>query len=268
MRAFSSTAESARSTFDKMPEIMQLEVMKCLKALAITIDAKTEESIDIKRIKAQYLKLAQMYHPDVITNRLESEKATDQEKEKAMAEAEDKFIEVKEAFDRLVELNDEYQGQLLTDPEAELAERMEQEARRAQMHELRMKMAKAKKGQKEEESKKLAEEEERMKEEHRIRQLRRQAVVDRQIKELDALRKYEIKMLVRIDKEFSDITYVPASSLGEQIAEICKRNRQKRNPEDALHLRPYYDHAEQIKLFDESSLSQAKHLENNKELLK
>lgn len=39
-----------------------------------------------------------------------------------MVAAEDKFIEVKEAFDRLVELNVEYQGKLLIDAEAELAE--------------------------------------------------------------------------------------------------------------------------------------------------
>lgn len=74
-----------------------------------------------------------------------------------------------------------------------------------------------------------------MKEEERIKELRRRAVVDKQIKELDALRKYEIKMLVRIDKEFSDITYVPTSSLGMIIDEICKRKHTKRNPEDALH---------------------------------
>lgn len=125
-----------------------------------------------------------------------------------------------------------------------MAEKLEQEARRAQMHELRLRMADAKKEQREEEQRKLALEEERIQEQHRIKQLRRQAVVDKQIAELAALRKYEIKMLVRLDKEFSDITYVPASSLAMQIAEICKRNHQKRNPEDMHHLRPYYDHAE------------------------
>jgi len=35
------------------------------------------------------------------------------------------FIAVKAAFDKLVELNDEFKGKLLTDPEAELAEQLE-----------------------------------------------------------------------------------------------------------------------------------------------
>lgn len=93
-----------------------------------------------------------------------------------------------------------------------------------------------------------------MKEEARLKELRRQEVVEKQVRELAALRKYEIKMLVRIDKEYSDVTYVPASSLGMQIDILCKRNNSKRSPEDIKHLRPYYDQAEQIKLFDESSL--------------
>lgn len=67
------------------------------------------------------------------------------------------------------------------------------------------------------------------------------------------MRKYEIKMLVRIDKEFSDITYVPTSSLGMMIDEICKRKHTKTNPEDALHLRPYYDYEETIAEFDKAS---------------
>jgi len=74
-------------------------------------------------------------------------------------------------------------------------------------------------------------------------------------------------MLVRIDKEYSDITYVPTSSLGELIAELCKKNHTKRNPEDALHNRPYYDYDERIKEFDASSYSKTKMIENNPELL-
>ena len=52
-------------------------------------------------------------------------------------------------------------------------------------------------------------------------------------------------MLVRMDKEFSDITYVPASSLGSQIDNLCKRDTNKKFGEDeAKHLRPYYDYDE------------------------
>ena len=74
-------------------------------------------------------------------------------------------------------------------------------------------------------------------------------------------------MLVRLDKEYSDITYIPTNSLGMQIAELCKRNHQHRNPEDALHGRPYYDHKQQIKQFDESSLGSSLRVESNPELL-
>ena len=42
--------------------------------------------------------------------------------EAAMAKAEENFIEVKASFDKLVQLNDEYGGDLLIDPEAERAE--------------------------------------------------------------------------------------------------------------------------------------------------
>ena len=95
-----------------------------------------------------------------------------------------------------------------------------------------------------------------MREEERIRQLRRRAVVERQIAELDALRKYEIKMLVRMDKEFSDITYVPTSSLGSLIDDLCKRHDNKKfGEQEAKHNRPYYDYEERVKLFDNSSIS-------------
>ena len=65
---------------------------------------------------------------------------------------------------------------------------------------------------------------------------------DKQTAELEALRKYEIKMLVRIDKEYSDITYVPTSSLKDLIDNLCKRNDDIRNPDDIKHNRPYYDY--------------------------
>ena len=49
-------------------------------------------------------------------------------------------------------------------------------------------------------------------------------------------------MLVRIDKEYSDITYVPTSSLKDLIDNLCKRNDDIRNPDDIKHNRPYYDY--------------------------
>ena len=51
------------------------------------------------------------------------------------------FIEVKAAFDRLVELNEQFDGNLLVDPEQELAEQMEKDAKRQQMLDLKMKIA-------------------------------------------------------------------------------------------------------------------------------
>ena len=90
---------------------MQREVVKCLKILEIQ-SSETSEAIDIKRIKEQYLRLAQKYHPDVVANSDEHDESS----------AEEMFIEVKSSFDRLVELNEQFDGNLLTDPEAELAE--------------------------------------------------------------------------------------------------------------------------------------------------
>lgn len=59
------------------------------------------------------------------------------------------------------------------------------------------------------------------------------------------MRKYEIKMLVRMDKEYSDITYVPTSSLGSMIDNLCKRHANiKFGEEEAKHNRPYYDYEE------------------------
>ena len=248
-----------------MPEVMQNEVLECLSLLEIKPD-KTAQSFNIKSIKEQYLRLAQMYHPDVVAQIKEEEM---KEGESLMV-LEEKFIQVKEAFDRLVELNGQYGGQLLIDPETERAEELEKQARRAQMHELRMKMAKARVGQQHEDKLRLEQLEVKLNEEERIRELRRQAVVAKQIAELDALRKYEIKMLVRMDKEYSDITYVPTSSLGSMIDNLCKRHANiKFGEEEAKHNRPYYDYEEQVKLFDQSSISRKmEEIQNNPELQK
>lgn len=124
------------------------------------------------------------------------------------------------------------------------------------MHDLRMKMARAKAERKVDDNIRFQQLEEKLNEEERIRGLRRQAVVDKQCFELEALRKYEIKMLVKMDKEFSDITYVPTSSLGSLIDQLCKRhNNVKFSDEEKEHLRPYYNYDEQIKQFDQSSIA-------------
>jgi len=60
-------------------------------------------------------------------------------------------VEIKEAFDKLVEINSEFGGHLLIDPEAELAAQLEKEQQRQRMQELRMKMARARFEQKLEE---------------------------------------------------------------------------------------------------------------------
>ena len=55
---------------------------------------------------------------------------SDKEKQ-SVEELEEKFVEIKEAFDKLIDINNEYKGQLLSDPEAELAESIELQARQA-----------------------------------------------------------------------------------------------------------------------------------------
>ena len=59
-------------------------------------------------MKTEYLKLAQRYHPDaVLANAKQgTEDGEEIDEDAIVAEAEEKFIEMKEAFDRLVELND------------------------------------------------------------------------------------------------------------------------------------------------------------------
>ena len=84
---------------------MQDEVIKCLNLLEIKTD-KTAQSFNIRAIKEQYLRLAQMYHPDVIAQIKKEELKVGE----SLEELEEKFVEVKEAFDRLVELNGQYGG--------------------------------------------------------------------------------------------------------------------------------------------------------------
>ena len=78
-----------------------------------------------------------MYHPDVMASRIKEGTSEAGEQQEEEIDVEERFVEVKEAFDKLVKLNDEYGGQLLVDPEAELAEQLEKQAQRAHMHELK-----------------------------------------------------------------------------------------------------------------------------------
>ena len=72
-----------------------------------------------------------------------------------------------------------------------------------------------------------------------------------------------------MDKEFSDITYIPATSLGSQIDEICKRYENfEQSEEERKHNRPYYNYEAQVKNFDESSFSKQKEIQNNPLLMK
>jgi len=68
---------------------------------------------------------------------------------------------------------------LLTDPEAELAEKLEKDARRAAMHDLKTKLAEAKAEKKEQDVRRMMMLEEEMKEKERINDIRRRDVVDR-----------------------------------------------------------------------------------------
>ena len=108
---------------------MQVEVVKCLQTLEIPL-IEAEQSINIKRIKESYLRLAQKYHPDSTFDAAEEENYDH--------EVEDMFIEVKAAFDKLVELNHQWNGALLTDPEAELLHEIEQRKKRETMNKLKM----------------------------------------------------------------------------------------------------------------------------------
>ena len=87
------------------------------------------------------MKLAQKYHPDAVN--AQAAKAEEGEVSLTNEQAEETFIEVKAAFDRLVELNVEYQGKLLIDAEAELAEKIEEAKKQAAMREVRMNIARA-----------------------------------------------------------------------------------------------------------------------------
>ena len=111
--ATAKAQEDTRNVFTRMPELMKIEVLECLSLLEIKPE-KTAQSINVKAIKKQYLELAQRYHPDVLAAQAEFD-------EEKILKLQDKFVKIKEAFDRLIELNSEYDNQLLADPEEDLA---------------------------------------------------------------------------------------------------------------------------------------------------
>ena len=96
---------------------MKSEVLECLFQLEIKPE-KSEQTINIKAVKKQYLELAQRYHPDVLAAQAEFD-------EEKILEEQDKFVKIKEAFDRLIELNSQYDNKLLCDPEEDLAAELE-----------------------------------------------------------------------------------------------------------------------------------------------
>ena len=121
-----------------MPDVMKKEVIECLETLEVPDEERTQ-TIDISRIKSCYLALAQKYHPDAV-----AADETVEDKETAVEKAQEHFIKVKAAFDRLVALNEQYNGGLLTDIQADLQAEKELEQRRKAMKELKAKMALAK----------------------------------------------------------------------------------------------------------------------------
>ena len=87
-----------------------------------------------------------------------------------------------------------------------------------------------------------------------------------QLEYLRQVSKHDIKIFIRIDKEFPDLGYNPTHSLGEQIADLVKRYKNKRNPEDMDHGRPYYDYEDTINEFDKGATAKMDEIRNNPEL--
>ena len=54
--------------------------------------------------------------------------------------------------------------------------------------------------------------------------------MEAEIKKMEYLRQFEIKLLIRLDKEFSDAFYVPVSSMTDALDILCKRPRDKSDP--------------------------------------
>lgn len=77
-----------------LPIALQREVLYHLNILEFK-EAHKMTDMELKKVKEQYLKLAQKYHPD---SGAEADEAV--------------FINVKESFDRIVQLDKESNGQL------------------------------------------------------------------------------------------------------------------------------------------------------------
>ena len=94
------------STFQKtrLSKALQQEIITCLGALEIQ---KPRGQVDFKVVRNQFLKLAQQHHPDTIEN------------EDDLEQSQEKFIEVKTAYDRLVHINEQQNYAIFLDLEAE-----------------------------------------------------------------------------------------------------------------------------------------------------
>ena len=119
-----------------------------------------QKEITLKTIREQYLKLAQKYHPDAVKGG--EAKAQTEEQEEA-------FIQMKESFDRLVELDKDSKGKLFVS-----AEMLREEEKKAQESKQKMSNLKNKiKMQKQREAdvkRRQEEEQERIRQEERARQ--------------------------------------------------------------------------------------------------
>ena len=85
----------SRSTFSHNSIKIQGEIYASLLVLEIK-SPETDPHLDLRMVREQYLKLAQRYHPDLTQVDITSELAIKND---------EKFVAVKEAYDRLVELN-------------------------------------------------------------------------------------------------------------------------------------------------------------------
>ena len=108
------------------PIALQREVFHHLVMLEFHLLPKRVDEMSLKTIRDQYLKLAQKYHPDAAV----SEDSAPNEQ----------FIQVKESFDRLTELNKESKGKLFITADQLAQQKREEEERSQQMGSLKDKI--------------------------------------------------------------------------------------------------------------------------------
>lgn len=109
-------------TFAHLPTAMQREVFSLLRSLEFESPDQNAD-IDFRLVREQYLKLAQLYHPDM-----------------QHVESAQKFLVVREAYDRLLELDQQSEGRLLLNTEGQTQKAKEEEDSRSKMQILKFKV--------------------------------------------------------------------------------------------------------------------------------